>query len=111
MAMKEACAKGLFKLIKIPNCDTLISHLFYANNALFLGEWCKDNIKNLSRILRCFHVSSGLKVNFWKSWVFGIGANWQEVVRWAAPLGSEPAVVPLNYLGAPVGTNMKHQFK
>ena len=63
VAMKAAKDKGLFKGASIPNCDHIISHLFYADDALFMGEWSKENLKNLARILRCFHISSGLKVN------------------------------------------------
>lgn len=65
--MNTTCEKGLFKGIKIPHDDILLSHIFYVDNTLFIGEMSKENIKNLSRILRCFHVSSGLKVNFHKS--------------------------------------------
>lgn len=72
IAMKTMCEKGIFKGIKIPHDDISVSHLFYADDALFLGEWNKENIKNLARIFRCFHATSGLKVNFNKSCVFGI---------------------------------------
>ncbi|KAI3517218.1 hypothetical protein L1887_16430 [Cichorium endivia] len=106
VAMKEVCEKGLFTGIKVPHEDVSISHLFYADDALFLGEWSLENIKNLARVLRCFHVVSGLKVNFNKSRVFGIGVDSQEVSRWASPLGCEPASLPFTYLGVPVGANM-----
>lgn len=72
-----------------------------------MGEWSQDNIKNLARVLRCFQVASGLKVNFNKSRVFGIGVDEQEVLRGAAPLGCKPDSLPFTYLGVPVGANMK----
>lgn len=71
-----------------------------------MGDWTKNNIKNLARILRCFHIASGLKVNFNKSKVFGVGVSIQETTRWALPLGCEPSSLPFNYLGVPVGANM-----
>lgn len=74
-ALKSAVDKGIFKGIKILGVGPCISHLFYVDDALFIGEWSKANLKNLARILKCFHVSSGLKVNFHKSKVFGIGAS------------------------------------
>nr|KAJ0220723.1 hypothetical protein LSAT_V11C200053720 [Lactuca sativa] len=49
----------------------MISYLFYVDDVSFMGEWSERNIKNLPRILRCFHISSGLQVNFKKSRVFG----------------------------------------
>ena len=106
VAMKTACEKHIFKGLKIPNQDGIVSHLFYADDALFIGEWSKENIKHLARVLRCFHVVSGLKVNFQKSRVFGIGASESETRRWALPLGCEPASLPFTYLGVPVGSNM-----
>nr|KAJ0195087.1 hypothetical protein LSAT_V11C700361540 [Lactuca sativa] len=107
IAMRAACQKGIFRGIKVPHSETTISHLFYADDALFVGEWNQDNIKNLVRVLRCFQVASGLKVNFSKSRVFGIEVDMQEITRWAAPLGCEPASLPFTYLGIPVGANMK----
>lgn len=106
VSMRAACERGVFNGIKIPNGGPVISHLLYADDALFLGEWSEDNIKNLSRILHCFHVASGLKVNFNKSRVFGVGVSTHEVTRRARPLGCEPAKLPFNYLGVPVGANM-----
>ncbi|KAL6554936.1 hypothetical protein OROGR_006194 [Orobanche gracilis] len=106
LVMKEAVAKGVFKGVAIPGSNTTLSHLFYADDALFLGEWSKGNIKNLSRILKYFYASSGLKVNFNKSKVYGIGVSDREVEEWASPLGCEPASLPFNYLGVPVGANM-----
>lgn len=88
--MKLACKKGCFIGIKIdPNGDTVISHLFNADDALFIGEWNKGNIKNMALILRCFHVTSGLKVNFHKSRVFGIVVDVRKVSGWEIPLGCE----------------------
>nr|KAJ0213660.1 hypothetical protein LSAT_V11C400178840 [Lactuca sativa] len=98
---------GIFRGIKVPHSETTISHLFYVDDALFVGEWNQDNIKNLARVLRCFQVASGLKVNFSKSRVFGIEVDTQEITRWAAPLGCGPASLSFTYLGIPVGANMK----
>ena len=103
VVMQEACEKGLFKGFKVPREDLTISHLFYADDALFVGEWCESNIKNLSRILRCFHVVSGLKVNFSKSRVFGIGVETAEVKSLATPLGCKAATLPFTYLGSRSG--------
>nr|KAJ0203968.1 hypothetical protein LSAT_V11C500292530 [Lactuca sativa] len=74
------------------------------NDALFVGEWGEENIKNLARILRCFHVASGLRVNFKKSRVLGIGVEHQEVTSLAEPLGCEPSRLPFSYLGVPSKT-------
>lgn len=106
VALKAAIEKGIFKGIKIPENGPLISHLFYADDALFIGEWSRSNLKNLARILRCFHASSGLKVNFFKFKVFGIGASNVETSNWANILGCKAGSLPFTYLGVPVGENM-----
>ncbi|KAI3751226.1 hypothetical protein L2E82_22274 [Cichorium intybus] len=106
VALQEARDKGLFKGVQLPNDGPCISHLFYADDALFVGEWDRVNLKNLARILKCFQVSSGLKVNFHKSRVFGIGAPESETSNWASILGCDVGSFPFTYLGVPVGANM-----
>ena len=106
VAMKAAQDKGLYKGVSIPNCDHTLSHLFYADDTLFFGDWSKENIRNLARILRCFHLASGLKVNFTKSKVFGIGVNLEETMDWAGILGCVSGSLPFHYLGVLVGANM-----
>nr|KAJ0225146.1 hypothetical protein LSAT_V11C100044590 [Lactuca sativa] len=64
--MKTAVEKGIFKGIKFPQFNLCLSHLFYIDDASFIGEWSMRNISNLDRVLRCFHISSGLKVSFRK---------------------------------------------
>ena len=64
------------------------------------------NLLNLARILRCFHLTSGLKVNFSKSRVFGIGVQSSEVDGMAQILNCKPAALPFTYLGLSVGANM-----
>lgn len=45
----------------------------YAYDVMFMGEWSKVNFVNLNRILRCFYMALGLKMNVHKSRVVGIG--------------------------------------
>ncbi|GJW72993.1 RNA-directed DNA polymerase, eukaryota, reverse transcriptase zinc-binding domain protein [Tanacetum coccineum] len=57
------------------------------NKNIFRGiKWSRDNAKNLSRILTCFYLASGLKVNLNKSKLFGIGlpigANMSRCFNW-----------------------------
>ncbi|KAL7589711.1 hypothetical protein Lser_V15G36557 [Lactuca serriola] len=85
VSLKPACSKGIFREVQLPNNGPIISHILYADDALFLGEWSKGNIKNLARILRFFHVSYG-KVNFNTSRVFGVGTTLEETSRWARSL-------------------------
>nr|KAJ0223521.1 hypothetical protein LSAT_V11C200065840 [Lactuca sativa] len=72
------------------------------DDALFVGECSQSNLKNLSRFLRCFHVSSDLKVSFHKFIVFGIGASNLETMDWANILGYEAGSLSFTCLGKPI---------
>ena len=71
----EAKNKNIFNGNEVGKDKTYISHLQFADDALIMGEWSLTNAKNLSRILTCFHLASGLKVNFNKSKLFGVGVT------------------------------------
>nr|GEX75687.1 delta(12) fatty acid desaturase DES8.11-like [Tanacetum cinerariifolium] len=84
-----------------------ISHLQFTDDALVLGSWSLENAKNLCRILRCFQLSSGLKVNFLKSNLFGIDVTNVEVENLAFIFKLQPSSLPCTYLGLPLDANMK----
>ena len=46
---------------------------------IFFGVWDPENIKNLVKILQCFYAVSGLKLNLYKSKLYGIGVALEEV--------------------------------
>lgn len=78
----------------------------FADDTLFLGEWSTVNAKNLMRLLRCFHISSGLSINFSKRRVIGVGVSSQEVGGFARVLSCIDENLPFNYLGLSVGGSM-----
>ncbi|KAI3501185.1 hypothetical protein L1887_29047 [Cichorium endivia] len=106
IAIKTASEKSLIQGIKLPHNGPSISHLFYADDAVFVGNWNRESIKNLSAVLKCFYISSGLKVNFLKSRLFGIGVSSLELQSMAHSLGCAVGSFPFIYLGVPVGANM-----
>ena len=106
VALEAARDQRIFKGIDITYGGLTISHLFYVDDALFVGEWSQSNLKNLACILQCFHVTSGLKVNCHKSKVFGIGVSELESTNWANILGCVSGTLPFNYRGVPVGANV-----
>ncbi|PWA61396.1 reverse transcriptase domain, Zinc finger, CCHC-type [Artemisia annua] len=66
----------------------------------------KTDLKNLSRILTCLHLGSGLKINFNKSKIYGIGVTNLELTSLASSIGCQPSHLPFTYLGLPIGANM-----
>lgn len=99
VVIKGAREKNLIKGIKLPHSGSELSHLFYAVDAIFIGDWDHGSIKNLSRILKCFQISSGLKVNFHKSRLFGTCISDSELLRMAQILGCLKSTFPFVYLG------------
>ncbi|KAJ0877963.1 putative RNA-directed DNA polymerase [Helianthus annuus] len=102
----KAKEEGIVKGLKLPNEGPSISHLFYADDAIILGEWSSENISNMVRILRIFHVCSGLKINLDKSSLFGMGVNAEEIGGLASSIGCNAGSFPFSYLGIKVGANM-----
>ncbi|MFS8026364.1 putative RNA-directed DNA polymerase [Helianthus anomalus] len=102
----KAVEVGVFSGINLPNDGPSLSHLFFAGDALIIGEWGETNALNVVRILRCFFVCSGLRINLSKSNIFGIGADSEEVADLARVVGCNHDVLPFKYLGLMVGANM-----
>ncbi|GJW93796.1 RNA-directed DNA polymerase, eukaryota, partial [Tanacetum coccineum] len=97
---------GLFKGIKIGGGMVNLSHLFYADDAVFVGQWCDSNITTLVHVLECFHKVSGLRINMCKSKIMGVNVEGEMVNRAAGKLGCLVLKTPFLYLGSMVGGNM-----
>ncbi|KAJ0503263.1 putative RNA-directed DNA polymerase [Helianthus annuus] len=104
--MKKATSAGLFNGIKVTNEGPYLSHLIYADDVVFIGEWSIVNVNNLRRILRCFYLASGLKVNLDKCSIYGVGVNEGEVEAMAQVLKCRKGTFPFKHLGLLVGANM-----
>ncbi|GKC10968.1 RNA-directed DNA polymerase, eukaryota [Tanacetum coccineum] len=91
----------LFLGIPIDSSLTL-SHLFFADDAIFVSKWDSLNIRTIVNILKCFHFASGLKINFHKSILMGIGTRLEEVDATAITLGCSISTTPFVHLGVKV---------
>ncbi|XP_071739232.1 uncharacterized protein [Rutidosis leptorrhynchoides] len=76
---KVATEKELLKGVKISNDKVNVSHLQYADDTIFIGEWSQENSYSLQNLLKCFELASGLKVNFHKSCLYGLGVGDEEL--------------------------------
>lgn len=47
IVVKSACEKPLFCGVKLPRDGPSVSHVFYAGDAMFVGEWDRNRIKKL----------------------------------------------------------------
>ncbi|GKA84529.1 RNA-directed DNA polymerase, eukaryota [Tanacetum coccineum] len=93
---------GLFKGIRIDDSLTL-SHLFYADDAVFIGKWDRANVVTIVHMLKCFFMASGLQINIHKSKLMGIGVSQEEVRAAASIIGCSTFSNPFTYLGVKVG--------
>ncbi|XP_071700669.1 uncharacterized protein [Rutidosis leptorrhynchoides] len=103
---KAAVDRGIFQGVKIGNDKVLISHLQYADDTIFFGEWSNVNARNLINILKCFELASGLKVNFHKSCLYGVGVGSVDVESLASRMKCQAGKFPFIYLGLPIGAKM-----
>lgn len=99
--MERAVKKGNFSPLKVGRDRVEISHLQYADDTIIFGEAKMENIGLLKCVLRCFKLYSGLKVNFHKSCLIGVGVEVCE--SWAKVLNCNLGSIPFVYLGLPIG--------
>ncbi|GJX28426.1 RNA-directed DNA polymerase, eukaryota [Tanacetum coccineum] len=100
---------GLFKGIHLSPLVNL-SHMFYADDAVFVGQWCDDNINTLVHVLECFFRAS-VFVGQWcddniKSKIMGVNVGDDKIKVAASKLGCLILDTPFTYLGTKVGGNM-----
>nr|GEX33716.1 RNA-directed DNA polymerase, eukaryota, reverse transcriptase zinc-binding domain protein [Tanacetum cinerariifolium] len=96
---------GLFNGIKV-GASTQIYHLFYVDDAIFMGQWNQLNIDSLTRVPEVFHRASGLRINMNKSKLMGISVDPRKVDQAATKIGCMILKMPFKYLGSRVGDPM-----
>nr|GEY79588.1 RNA-directed DNA polymerase, eukaryota [Tanacetum cinerariifolium] len=105
----KATSDGLFKGIQIQG-SMAISHLFYADDAVFIGEWSDSNLDNIVKILKCLFLASWLKINIQKSQVLGVGVPRNIVSQAASLIGCAVMQNPFRCLGVMVGNSMSQKL-
>ncbi|KAJ0546635.1 putative RNA-directed DNA polymerase [Helianthus annuus] len=104
--MKKACNLGIYEGVRLSNQGLVMSHFMYADDVIFLGNWSSNCVLNLTRILRCFYLASGLRVSLVKSSFFGVNVGNDSVQEVAGLLGCRVGCFPFKHLGLQVGANM-----
>nr|GEZ79146.1 RNA-directed DNA polymerase, eukaryota [Tanacetum cinerariifolium] len=93
---------GMFKGIVL-NSSMVLSHMFFADDAVFVDQWSNSNIDTIIYALKCFERASGLRVNMSKSKIMGTAVNGDKVDQVAHRIGCDILEVPFTYLGSKVG--------
>nr|GEU89013.1 RNA-directed DNA polymerase, eukaryota [Tanacetum cinerariifolium] len=102
LSFNRVVEEGLFKGIQLPG-PIVLSHLFYADDAIFIGEWSDGNLKGITNILKCFFLASRLHINIQKCQVMGVGVPSQVVEQAASYIGCSILNTQFCYLGFMVG--------
>ncbi|GKD40295.1 RNA-directed DNA polymerase, eukaryota [Tanacetum coccineum] len=107
-SFSRAVNDGLFKGLQLQG-SVNISHLFYADDAMFIGEWSDSNLRGITSILKCFSLASGLNINIQKSQVMGVGVSSSIVEQAAGLIGCSVMNNSFRYLGVKVGECMSRK--
>ena len=86
--------------------QVMVSHLLYADDTLVFCGAEDRQLYHLRRILLCFEAVSGLKVNLAKSEITLVG-EMNSLRSLAGILGCKTSVLPITYLGLPLGATFK----
>ncbi|GJT61251.1 RNA-directed DNA polymerase, eukaryota, reverse transcriptase zinc-binding domain protein [Tanacetum coccineum] len=105
LSFQRVVDAGMFKGIQLSPSVNL-SHMFYADDAVFVGQWCDGNIDTLVHVLECFYRASGLRINMSKSKIMGVLVESDKVKCDASKLGCLILKTPFSYLGTQVGGSM-----
>ncbi|GKB92522.1 RNA-directed DNA polymerase, eukaryota, reverse transcriptase zinc-binding domain protein, partial [Tanacetum coccineum] len=93
---------GMFKGIVL-DPSLHISHMFYADDAVFVGQWSESNIDIIVHVLDCFYRAFGLRINMNKSKLMGIYVDGDIVDQTTLKIGCVTLKSPFFYLGSKVG--------
>ncbi|GJT45976.1 RNA-directed DNA polymerase, eukaryota, reverse transcriptase zinc-binding domain protein [Tanacetum coccineum] len=105
LSFQKVVNAGLYKGVVLDN-SLQISHLFYADDVVFIGQWCDSNISTIIRVLDCFFQASGMRINLYKSKIMGIAVDNSLVTQAANSIGCLTLSLPFQYLGVNIGSHM-----
>ncbi|GKA90904.1 hypothetical protein Tco_0812774 [Tanacetum coccineum] len=102
LSFKRVEDAGMFNGIKI-NSSMTLSHMFYADDAIFMGQWSKRNVDTLMYMLKCFERALGLSINLSKSKLMGLAVSIEKVEEVTRHIGCGILNTPFSFLGSKVG--------
>uniref|UniRef100_A0A2N9HY77 Reverse transcriptase zinc-binding domain-containing protein n=1 Tax=Fagus sylvatica TaxID=28930 RepID=A0A2N9HY77_FAGSY len=109
--LDRAVREGLFSGFSVGSSagnSLMISHLLFADDTLIFCGADSDQVTNLRHVFTWFEAVSGLKINLSKSEIVPVG-DVPHIVELRQILGCKQSVLPLQYLGLPLGSTFKEQ--
>nr|GEV00338.1 RNA-directed DNA polymerase, eukaryota, reverse transcriptase zinc-binding domain protein [Tanacetum cinerariifolium] len=109
ISFQRVVEAGMFKGVTFIS-SLQISHMFYADDAVIVGQ-CNDvNIDTIIHVLECFFYASGMRINKSKSKLMGITVKDDKVELAASMIGCLMLKPPFSYLGSKVGGLMSRSM-
>ncbi|XP_028101309.1 uncharacterized protein LOC114300656, partial [Camellia sinensis] len=96
--LSRAKELGLIRGVNIGSEGLNLSHLQFVDDTILFCEADWVEVTNVKRILRCFEVVFGLKINYHKSAISGVGIEEESVVEFASRLNCPCQKLPFKYL-------------
>ncbi|GAU23839.1 hypothetical protein TSUD_380010 [Trifolium subterraneum] len=106
--MNKAVENGRFHGYKVSN-NILFHTLQFADDTIIMGDGNWDNLWTIKIVLRSFEIVSGLKVNFYKSKLYGINLIDSFLRASSSFLHCGVESIPFRFLGIPVGANPRRK--
>ncbi|CAL5367336.1 unnamed protein product [Camellia sinensis] len=103
--LNRALNLGILHGVSVGVNGVLLSHLQFADDSIFFCKADLDQVVIVKRLLRCFEVLSGLRINYHKSVVCGVGLHDECLNEIASLLNCQVQRLPLKFLGLPLGAN------
>lgn len=107
LLVRRANQKKIFKGFHMNDEDSL-SLVQFADDTVLISEGSWSDIWRIKSILRGFELISGLKINFWKSCLFGIGVDVASLSAVASFINCRTCKLPFTFLGISVGGNHRN---
>ncbi|KAK3197895.1 hypothetical protein Dsin_021310 [Dipteronia sinensis] len=82
--------------------DIHITHLQFADDTILFFKPKVEYVHNIRRLLRCFELAAGMKLNCHKSCLVKVGKGGPVEEDWAALFHCKKAHLPITYLGLPL---------
>lgn len=106
---KRALNQGSFNGVKMGNEGLTLSHLQFADDTLVFCKASLEEVQVVKKLLEDFEEISGLKINFHKTSLCGVGVPEDNLQIFADTMGCQMHKLPIKYLGMPLGANPKRK--
>lgn len=101
--VNDAKEHGLLTLPIPMTCTQDFPIVQYADDTLIIMEGCENQLAHLKGILQTFATTTGLKVNYSKSFLVPINISEPRTMHLAQAFGCSIGALPFTYLGLPLG--------